>query len=560
MRRYRKASCLLLAALAFAACTSGDDEPAVLDVDVPPAAREDDQGHVDRPAEGWFESACDLPFELVRRIKRGYYPGRSPDVLFTSNIPTHYPNSHSGPWDYLAGVPLLLYGPGFIEPRGRIEAARDVTLADLAPTYAELLDTPFPDDRAGKVLDQALVPETERPDPPKLIMTIVWDGGGTYGLDAHPDSWPVLQRLSKRGTFFEGADTGSSPTITPAVHANIGTGTFPEQHGMPDIGIVLDGEFTGSVSDESPATLAIETLADIYDRRTNNEAKIGVFAFKSWHEAMIGLGAGVEGGDKDIAALVDHESGFFANEELYTLPQYLEDITGLERYAEIVDGADGKKDGEWMGTEGFLSDASLIRKSPAWAMFQTKILKELIAREGFGQDDVPDLLYTNYKQIDEVGHQMSMYQDEMGDIIRVTDAQMKILVKYLDRTVGKNQWVMAITADHGPAPSVDEDGGWTIHLLPFLEAMAKRFGVTLEEMEIGHRVGGTWPRFDTLEAEGFTMEEMADFIINYRIKDNAQDDELQRFKKRANEPLYSAAWPATEMDRVYRCSKKRSAG
>ena len=557
--RCRKALCVAVALVALAACTPNDDPDGDdAEVVVPSWVTEEPNGHVDRPAKGWFESGCNLPFDLVRRIKRGYYPERSPDLLFTSNIPTHYPNSHSGPWDYLSNVPLLLYGPGFIKEQGSADLDREVTVADMAPTYAELLGTPFPKDRAGRSLSSALVPAAERPTPPKLILTVVWDGGGMSALKAHPDSWPVLRKLTEKGTFFEGADTGSSPTITPAIHANIGTGTFPDQHGMPDIGIVENGVFGGSVADRSPAALKIKTFADIYDQRTDNQSKIGLFAFKSWHEAMIGLGAGVEGGDKDVAVLVDHKGGFFANEDLYTLPSYLHDVTGLDRLEEKVDRADGKVDGEWIGTGDFLSDQNLIRKTPAWVMYQTKIIKKLIEGEGFGQDEIPDLFFTNYKQIDEIGHQWSMYGKEMGNIIKYSDAELDVLVKYLDRTVGKNQWVMALTADHGPAPDVDADGGWTIRLLPFLDAMAANFGVTREEMEIDHRVGGSWTRVETLAQEGFTVEDMADFIIRYTIEDNANGNVPKGFRKRSDEPVYSAAWPASKMDRVYRCSKKRS--
>lgn len=557
--------CIALAGAVLAAgCTlsGNEDRPEAngSDIVVPPWVTDGPNGHVDHPSKGWYASGCDLPFELVRRIKRGYYPGRSPDLLFTANIPTHYSNSHSGPWDYLSEVPLLLYGPGFIRARGSIEADREATLADLAPTFAELLGTPFPGKRAGKPLEEALIPEAQRPNAPKLIVTVVWDGGGMSGLDAHPDAWPVLQALTAEGTFFEGADTGSSPTITPATHANIGTGTFPNQHGVVDIKIVEDGRFQGTTEDNSPSALKIETFADIYDQRTGNRSKVGVFAYKTWHEAMIGLGAGVEGGDRDIAALVNHDSRLFANRELYRLPEYLKKVKGLNHFADEVDRADGKADGKWLGHDRWLEDRDLIRKTPAWALYQTKIIKRLIEREGFGKDDVPDLFFTNYKQIDEVGHQWSMHGKEMGEVIEYTDAQLGILKRFLDRTVGKNQWVMAVTADHGPAPDVDVNGGWQIRLLAFLDDMAEHFGVTREQLEIDHRVGGNWPRPETLAERGFNMADIANYVIQYRIEDNADGSVPEGYEKRKDEPLFAAAWPATKLDKVYRCSKKRSGG
>ena len=71
-------------------------------------------------------------------------------------VGTNFP--HSGPWDYLQDVPLFWYGPGIIPALGRVE--RPVTLADVAPTQAKLLDFAFdaPDGRA--------LPEIPKPDTP----------------------------------------------------------------------------------------------------------------------------------------------------------------------------------------------------------------------------------------------------------------------------------------------------------------------------------------------------------------------------------------------------------
>ena len=67
---------------------------------------------------------------------------------------------HSGPWDYVAEVPLLLYGPGYIRAQGAVD--RTVTLADIAPTQGELVGFEF-DAPDGAPLTEALVP-TGAPD------------------------------------------------------------------------------------------------------------------------------------------------------------------------------------------------------------------------------------------------------------------------------------------------------------------------------------------------------------------------------------------------------------
>ncbi|MBA3350621.1 MAG: hypothetical protein H0T12_08715, partial [Actinobacteria bacterium] len=161
---------------------------------------------VTEPPAGPFRSGCRLPLETLRRIRRGYFPGRSPDVMVVPREPNFFGafvgQSHSGPWDYVQRVPLVFYGPGFIRSQGSLSLGREVTLADLAPTYAELLDTPAPSN-VGAPIDEVLVPEASRPGRPKLILTVVWDGGGWNVLDAWPDAWPNLARLMARGSSVE---------------------------------------------------------------------------------------------------------------------------------------------------------------------------------------------------------------------------------------------------------------------------------------------------------------------------------------------------------------------
>ena len=75
--------------------------------------------------------------------------------------------SHSGPYDFLQNVPLIFYGPGFIQPQGEVPAGDEVTLADLAPTYAEMMDYDFPQ-RQGTPISMLLI---DNDDTPNLIVT-----------------------------------------------------------------------------------------------------------------------------------------------------------------------------------------------------------------------------------------------------------------------------------------------------------------------------------------------------------------------------------------------------
>lgn len=556
---------LLLAVCVMAACTS---DPPATSTGEPPEPTEPPKGAVftpppldgvTEPAKGWFEASCAVDLEEMRRVRRGFAPGRSPEVMLLPREPNFVggpiATSHSGPWEYLQRVPLVMYGPGFIREQGPVELDREVTLADLAPTYAELLGTEWPAEKPGRSISEALVPADERPTPPRLILTVVWDGGGWNVLDAWPGTWPTLARLRAAGTSVEGAIVGSSPSVTPSIHTTIGTGAFPKQHGI--VGIYLrgpDGNIVSSFPAQTGRLIEVTTLADDFDRSLNNEPKVAMVGFKGWHLGMIGHGAEIEGGDRDHAVIINLSEQLTANETAYEMPEYLRSTPGLKRDLRTVDLDDGKLDNTWMGHE-ILNSPRERRDTPAWILYQTRLLDRLIARGDYGADDIPDLIYTNYKQIDEAGHNWNMLSREMPEEIRYSDAALDDLIEILDREVGEGQWVLSLTADHGQAPDPDIAKGWPIAVIPFGVDLAAEFGLEADELVEKTSPVGIWLRQDTMEANGITLEQIADFAIGYRLADNVPEDGNvpEAYADRAREPIFEAAFPAPAMGRVWAC-------
>ncbi|MGH2735535.1 MAG: alkaline phosphatase family protein, partial [Actinomycetota bacterium] len=178
--------------------------------------------------------ACGLKKKMLLRIWRGYYPGRSEDVVMVPQYPNYSGVfdlvNHSGPWDYLTNVPLVFYGPRRVAAEGRLEDEASIT--DVYATAGELTGVDLPK-RDGRVLSDMLRPGVE--GVPKLIVTLVWDGVGRNVLEEWPNAWPTLARLEREGTSFSNASVGSSPTITPAIHSSLGTGAWPRSHGVTGI-------------------------------------------------------------------------------------------------------------------------------------------------------------------------------------------------------------------------------------------------------------------------------------------------------------------------------------
>ena len=508
----------------------------------------------DMEKSDWFRAACSLPREQLRRIERGYIAGRSPDLMYVPD-PRNYFNgcAHSGPWEHVQGVPLVLYGPGHVRPVGAIDADREVTVADLAPTLAALIGTE-PPDTDGAVLNEAL--EAQRDEPPRLIVVVVWDGGGTNVLERWPDAWPELASLIEGGASFENATVGSSPSVTPPIHATIGTGVFPNRHGIVDIPQRSGDKVEDSWAGTSPKNMTAPALADVYDPTTDNEALIGMFAERAWQLGMIGHGAAYEGGDRDIAILTNPESAgeLITNEELYELPIGLEDPELFESVRQGVDLEDGRLDDTWMDHE-ILDDLENMPWTPVWAGYQTEIIQRLLVSEGFGRDNVTDLFYVNYKQIDHAGHRWSMAGPETPEAIAHADDALAQLVDFLDAKVGQNRWVVALTADHGAQPPPEDTQGWMIDQDPLTAAVEEHLGVEENEVILEDRPVGFWFTPEGRESPENHAEKAASFLTNYTIGDDLEEGETVPTYLSPDDKVFDAAFPMRYLPQILECSR-----
>jgi hypothetical protein len=92
---------------------------------------------------------------ILEAIRKSWYPNRSPDLFPVLKpywlLGSHATGtSHGSPHPYDTNVPLMLYGPAWIPPVGRID--QPVEVADIAPTISRLLGIPAPAQSEGKPL------------------------------------------------------------------------------------------------------------------------------------------------------------------------------------------------------------------------------------------------------------------------------------------------------------------------------------------------------------------------------------------------------------------------
>jgi predicted AlkP superfamily pyrophosphatase or phosphodiesterase len=516
------------------------------------------------PKRAYLQDACKLPPEWVRLIHRGWVPGpsRGHDLILVPKPPNYLGGpvnaSHSGPYDFLQEVPLLFYGPGFVQQLGRTSVGREVTLADVAPTLADLLNFDWPN-RIGTSLTEIL---NDNPAPPRLIFEVVLDGGGWNDLRYWPDRWPHIARLMGEGTTIEDAIVGSSPSITPSVHTTLSTGAYPRLHEVTGITVRQDdGSLAGAFSTEARLTnadstrpdssLAIPTLADLWDAANNNAPLIGMFATGNYPLGMLGYGAAYEGGDKDILALTQGEE-WATNGKYYSMPDYVNsEVRGPQQDIAAVDRADGAADGLWQGHEIRPIDAT-----PALASWQNRAMQAVLDREGFGDDDVPDLFFVNYKSPDYAGHEWNMVAPEQGDVLESVDKAVGDMIHWLDTNIGNDQYVFVLTADHGQTPI--NQGGWPIGRGEILSDINERFDKLDNDVNIVQSTSAVslFMNRAELAANDVRPEDVASYLSRYTISDNTPSGTqvAEEFKDRGAERIFSAVFPGRRLPDIADCT------
>jgi hypothetical protein len=264
------------------------------------------------------------------------------------------------------------------------------------------------------------------------------------------------------------------------------------------------------------------------------------------------------GGDHDIAVIREEvgaetlgAEGFEWNltpqlTPYYRFPEYLNDVPGFDQDVRAVDAADGQIDGRWRTNE----IEPLLRgfDTPARIPYQTRVLEEMIAREGFGADDVPDLLFVNYKMIDYISHVWTVNSPEMKDAVSAQDESLRDLVSFLDDRVGRGEWAMVLTADHGSIPDPKVSGAFQISTSPISASIQAAFDHDGDDERIVELVQPTqiFVNVDELRENGGTLADVAEWVMGL-TKAEVAPVGTQVPADQADETVFEAAYPSSAM-------------
>jgi len=275
----------------------------------------------------------------------------------------------------------------------------------------------------------------------------------------------------------------------------------------------------------------------------------------SAHIMMESHGSMWGGGDKDIAVTREKTDAPTAGAEgvswslspdmgpFYDLPDYVNDIGDLSKWTEVLDREDGRIDGKWR--ENSIAQLSGGFDTPARTPYQTELVKALVRNERIGEDDVTDLLNLNYKAIDTLGHAYSADGVEMSDALEWQDRDLRDVVGFLNKEVGKGEWAMVLTADHGMMPDPDVTGAFRIgidELTADIEATFDDDGDD-EPLILKLRPTEVWLDEAEVEDNGTSDAEIAQYISGL-----TQQDTVKPNLEPAPDPnakVFDAAFPSS---------------
>jgi predicted AlkP superfamily pyrophosphatase or phosphodiesterase len=325
---------------------------------------------------------------------------------------------------------------------------------------------------------------------PKLVVGIVvdqmrhdyiyryWDKYGNGGF----------KKIVSEGYFYRNAHYNYVPTYTGPGHASIYTGTSPATHGIisNDWFVKETNAMTYCTDDDnvktvgsdsklglmSPKNLLVTTIGDELKLATNQRSKVFAISLKDrssilpaghsangafWFDGTVGkfissshymtaLPAWVnEFNNKQLAAKYLSQGW----NTLYPVNTYEESIADKNNY----EAAPNKKDTAVFPYEYKAqlekNNFEIIKSTPYGNTITKDMALACLKAEQLGKGKETDMLCISFSSTDYVGHYYGPRSVEVEDVYLRLDKDLEELIGSLDATLGKNNYILFLTADHG---------------------------------------------------------------------------------------------------------------
>lgn len=339
---------------------------------------------------------------------------------------------------------------------------------------------------------------------PKLVVGIVADQMKWDYLYRFRDRYGKggFNRLLSKGFSFENIMINYSPSKTAVGHSTIYTGSVPAIHGITGNSWVdvSTGEKVYCVSDSlaqgvginnvkeskatedegvsgqmSPANLLVTTVTDELRLATNFRSKVIGVSLKD-RAAVIPAGH-----TANAAYWLDDNSGQFITSTYYLkeLPSWVNQFNAKTRSDKLVESGwntlypidtyiqstqdnvswEGRFKGEKKPVfphdlkASYKASKGTIRNTPFGNELTLEFAETLLDGYELGHGEETDFLTINLASTDYIGHMYGPNSIEIEDTYLRLDKKLESFFNNLDKKIGKNNYLVFLTADHGAAHS-----------------------------------------------------------------------------------------------------------
>ena len=329
---------------------------------------------------------------------------------------------------------------------------------------------------------------------PKLVVVIVVDQMRGDYVDKFQAEWSAgLKRLINEGAWFRAAAYPYAATETCVGHSTISTGSFPSRHGMianswwdrdlqkmvtcTSDPTIKNTAYAGGTTKggDSAWRMLLPSFAEELKYQGGGATRIVTFSLKA--RAAITMA----GHKADAATWFDTSTGAWVTSSQYNTMPFVEafirkhpvsadfgkiwtlslpDSTYL--YSEKAMGA-SDVDGWTAGfphalkgkAESTAPDETFYEQwaiSPFADTYLTELAEDAVDSLNLGREGATDYLGVSYSSVDYVGHTFGPRSREMQDVLARLDKDLGALFAHLDRKVGRGNYTVALSADHGVVP------------------------------------------------------------------------------------------------------------
>lgn len=335
----------------------------------------------------------------------------------------------------------------------------------------------------------------QSPVKPKLVVGIVVDQMRYDYLYRFQKKYGKggFMRLMNQGYSMNNCHYNYMPTFTGPGHASIYTGCTPAIHGIiandwfdkktgryiycaKDTTCATVGA-PGTHGQMSPHRMITTTIGDELRVNTVKKGKVFGISMKD-RGAILPAGHAANGAfwlddatGKWISSSYYYNAGNAfpewltkANEKsnelfmhhlskpwntLYDIKTYTESIADDNAYEKPFPGEIKPVFPHDLGTIKTKTTFGIIKSTPFGNTILKDLAKMLIQNEKLGADEVTDMLCVSFSSTDYVGHAFGPSSIELEDTYLRLDKDIEEFLLYLDKTVGKGNYTVFLTADHG---------------------------------------------------------------------------------------------------------------